>query len=711
MRRNSVRNGMLLLTLAASQAMAAAGDVTLARLRNADHEPQNWLTIGRDLRQDYYSPLSAIDTHNAARLGLAWAYDMQTNRGQEATPLVVDGVMYTSGYTAHVYALDAATGRELWHFRPDIDPRPMRDACCDSVNRGVAVLQGRVYVGSIDGRLHALDAASGRELWSVDTIENHKLPYTVTSAPLIAGRLIVLGNAGGDMGNGGVRGYVSAYDAATGAFKWRCYTVPPAGGRKPETEALRRAAATWPANRATAYPGGATAWDGMTYDPELKLVYFGTGNAAPYDLSRLGTGGGDLLYAASILAVDAASGRLVWHYQTTPRDRFDFDATQKLIRTQMNIGGATRQVLMQANKNGFFYVLDAANGALLAAAPFAHVTWASGIDPATARPAEAPGIAWEKAPAAIYPSAYGAHTWHPMSADPRSGLVYIPVKEQGNVLVNLERNGGSVHAMDGAFATALLTIDSAYDAAALAPLYGKLPAHPGPGMYEVLRAFNPATGNIVWEQRSSSGIAGNDGGVLSTGGDLVIQGHGDGNLAIYDSRNGKLLKSIATGSHIMAAPIAYAVQGVEYIAVQTGLGGAAISTGPIPASSAAHRYDNENRILAFRLDGGAVPLPAPRADPATPKPPQSHASKAEIAAGGALFNANCSGCHVFGPGLTPDLSRLPEGVHAAFRDIVLGGVLAANGMESFADRLTPRDVDSIHAYLIDQQQAAFSAGK
>ena len=331
----------LALSMAPTQTHGAApaakpsrppGDLDAARLLAADKEPQNWFTGGRDKDGTYYSPLTNIDAKNVKDLGFAWQYDLgEPMRGQEATPIVIDGVMYTSGTWGYVYAVDAATGKELWRYDPKPNYFAGRHPCCDLVNRGVAVWKGKVYVASTDGRLHALNAATGKKIWVVDTITDHKLPYSSTGAPQIAGSVVVIGNSGADMGHTAVRGYVSAYDLETGAFKWRFYTVPPAVGKPYENPELAQADKTWDSHRKPEFNGGGTAWDGFAYDPALNLVYFGTANAAPYDLRQLGPAKLDSLFTASILALDATTGRMAWYYQTTPHDSWDYDSVQKLI--------------------------------------------------------------------------------------------------------------------------------------------------------------------------------------------------------------------------------------------------------------------------------------------------------------------------------------------------------------------------------------------
>jgi len=678
---------------------------------------RDWPLAGGDVDGSYYSRLTQIDAHDVQRLGFAWQYDLgEPRRGQEATPLVVDGVMYTSGTWGYVYALDAATGRLLWRYDPHADFFAAREPCCDLVNRGVAVWKGRVYVASVDGRLHALDAATGRPLWNVDTIVDHSRPYSITGAPLIAGKVVVIGNSGADMGHGAVRGYVSGYDLISGALRWRFYTVPPPRGKPVKGAAQVAAARTWDAHRPARFYGGGTAWDGFAYDPKLNLVYFGTGNAAPYDLRELGASPRDALYCASIVALHAGSGRLAWYYQTTPHDSWDYDSTQKLILATLRIRGKARRVIMQASKNGFFYVLDRRTGRLLSAKNYTYVNWASSVDPRTGRPVLTKNANWHAGPRVIYPSWAGGHTWNPMSYDPRTGLVYIPVIDAPSVWVDLAHNGGTVRFIDGFFTTNAIIADDTYHAADVRSLYGPLPSvasveamrHVAP-VRELIRAWDPRKRRVLWQHVTSTGVRGYDGGILSTAGNLVIQGRGSGDLWVYAAHSGKVLARISTGSHIMAAPMTYAVRGRQYVAVQVGYGGAAISAGPIPPSSAAFKYQNVNRIIAFDLGGGAVPKPPRRVAMPFPKPPAQTASAARIHLGEVEFVRECSRCHVFGPSVTPDLRKLSPGLHAEFDAIVLRGLLAPAGMERFDDLLTQADVDDIHAYLIDQSWQAYRA--
>ncbi|MET1028024.1 MAG: PQQ-dependent dehydrogenase, methanol/ethanol family [Dongiaceae bacterium] len=684
-------------------------DVDEARLKAADSEPQNWFTLGRDQNQTYFSPLSTIDAANVGRLGFAWSYDLATDRGQEATPIVVDGVMYTSGTWGYVYAVDAATGKELWTFDPEADPRAARNPCCDLVNRGLAVWKNKVFVASVDGHLHALDAKTGKQIWVADTIVDHDQPYSSTGAVYMAGDLAVIGNSGADMNKGGVRGYVSAYDTESGKLKWRFYTVPGAPGQPYEDPSLQVADKTWDPHRGADYKGGGTVWDGFAYDPDLKLLYFGTANAAPYDQRLLGPTQADALYTATILAVHTDTGRLAWYYQTTPGDHWDFDAVQKLIFADLKIDGTDHQVVMQANKNGYFYVLDRQSGKLLSAKNYTFVNWASGIDMKTGRPIFTKEADWYAGPKNVFPSWAGGHTWPPMSYSPKTGLVYIPAIDAPSVWADLVRNGGKVKFINSFFTVLGIIPDDTYDAKALRADFGPLPAkkkldatRKGKLVREILRAWDPVAQKTVWEHETSSGIRGYDGGVMSTAGNLVFQGRGNGELWIYAADSGKVLKTIQTGSHIMAAPMTYAIGDTQYVAVQVGYGGTGIGVGGMPPSSAAIKYENTNRIIAFKLDGGTVPTPTARGDEPFLKPPANTASASIIDRGEIKFVEQCSRCHAFAPNITPDLRKMPLEVHAQFKNILLKGDFAPLGMESFADILNEADVEAIHGYLIEQ---------
>jgi quinohemoprotein ethanol dehydrogenase len=687
--------------------VAGPAAVDRARLLAADAEPGQWLANGRDWRGGYYSPLTQIDVKTAPRLGFAWAYDLGTARGLEATPVVVDGVMYTSGDWGRVYALDAKTGRELWSFIPDVDGQYGRYACCDVVNRGVAVWKGRVYVGALDGWLYALDARTGRVVWKADTfIERaRKHPATITGAPQVAGDVVVIGQGGADFADG--RGYVTAYDLATGKQRWRFFTVPGDPKKPFEHPEMAVASKTWSPNSLWSSGGGGTAWDAMAYDPTLDLLYVGTGNASPFAWKDRSPGGGDNLYLASILAIHPSTGRLAWHYQEVPGERWDYTATQKMILADLKIGGRTRQVLMQAPKDGFFYVLDRRSGELISAKPYASVNWASGIDLKTGRPMFNPAADYEKGPALVYPSSAGGHNWQPMAFNPKTGLVYIPVIEGAMIFAKGYDLRGRTLAdrwnVNGVFADDYPP--AGFPELGLPSLATVLGGRTFPTRRGVLRAWDPVAGRAVWETPSPSFW---DGGVLSTAGDLVIQGDITGALVVRDAHSGAVIKRIDTGSSIMAAPMTYAVGGVQYVAVMAGFGG-----GPgwaYPPDSAAYRYGNAGRILAFRLDGGATPKPQPFVEQPLPPPPVAMGSAAEIAEGGRLFSAQCSRCHAnVARGLVPDLRRMSAQTHKDFADIVLRGQRIPAGMGRFDDVLGDADVRHIHGYLIDQARLAYAA--
>lgn len=376
--------------------------------------------------------MDQINRGTVSRLGLAWEFDAGTTRGLEATPIVVDGVMYTSGVAGRVYALDASTGKARWSFEPHVDPRATRVACCDSVNRGVAVWHGRVYVAALDGQLYALDAGTGAVLWQRDTLIDHLHGYSSTGAPEVAGEVVVIGNAGGEYD---ARGYISAYGLDDGQFKWRFFTVPDAPGKPYEQPELALAAKTWdPASRWETGGGGAS-WDGMVYNPVLDLLYVGTGNANIYPLAVRSPGGGDNLFTCSILAIHPGTGRLAWHYQEVPGDQWDYDSVQPMVLTRLQIAGVERDVLLHAPKNGFLYVLDRRTGKLLAANPFVKVSWASSVDLESGRPVENPEAAdYSSGAKLVYPATVGAHTWTPMAWSPQAGLLYLSATEAGNII-------------------------------------------------------------------------------------------------------------------------------------------------------------------------------------------------------------------------------------------------------------------------------------
>ena len=404
----------------------AADQVTDSVLSNATDYPENWLTYGQTYAEERFSTLDQISIQNVRGLKLAWSAPLGTKRGLEATPLVVEGVMYVSGPWGKVFALDAQNGNRFWAYDPKVPGAYGQKACCDIVNRGVALYKGSIYVGTLDGRLVALDAKSGLVKWEQQTVDREKA-YTITGAPRVFDGKVFIGNSGAEYG---VRGYVSAYDALTGELVWRFYTVPGDPSEPFEHPELEWAAKTWTGTW-WEYGGGGTVWDAMTYDPQLGLVYIGTGNGSPWNQQHRSPNGGDNLFLSSILALEVETGKLAWHYQTTPGDSWDFTATQQIILADLEIEGAQRRVLMQAPKNGFFYILDRSDGTLLSAEPYVYVNWAKYIDNKTGRPVENDFGRYQNLNSEVFPSPWGGHNWQPMAYNLQTGLVYIPTHEIG----------------------------------------------------------------------------------------------------------------------------------------------------------------------------------------------------------------------------------------------------------------------------------------
>ncbi|MFI4974642.1 MAG: PQQ-dependent dehydrogenase, methanol/ethanol family [Caulobacterales bacterium] len=664
-----------------------------ARILAADSDPGNWMTQGRTYSEQRFSPLDKINTSNVANLGLAWNFELSTNRGVETTPIVVDGTMYVTSSWSLVYALNAKTGELIWKYDPQVNRETGFKACCDVVNRGVAVWNGRVYVATLDGRLVALDAKTGTPAWSVVTVDQSK-PYTITMAPRVVHGKVMVGNSGSEYG---VRGYMSAYDADTGKLLWRFFTVPGDPSKPFENKAMEMAAKTWTGNWWTA-GGGGTPWDSMAYDPETNLLYFGTGNGLPWDEKSRSPSGGDNLFLASIIAVDADTGEYRWHFQTTPGDSWDFDSTQTLTLADLTIGGQPRKVIMQASKNGFFYVLDRATGKLISANNYVPVTWAKGVDPNTGKPIEVGDDRYRKAPTQMFPSSFGGHNWHPMSFSPKTGLVYVPAQE-----------------IPGAFGTdpKFAYVPGQWNTAINTDL-NSLPADPkaAAAMRNSLKGYLIAWDPVAQKERWRAEHKGPwNGGTLATAGDLVFQGTADGHFNAYDAGTGKQLWSADTYTATLAGPITYTVGGDQYVAVGAGFGSAYYLVAGF-ALDQKGTPDN-GRILVYKL-GGSASLPKPNLTKvAFPKPPASTAAPASLAAGHSTFNRYCLVCHGYnaiGGGVIPDLRMSPLiGDAAGFQDVVLGGSRKANGMISFATVLGKDDAEKLRAYIISEANTGYAA--
>jgi quinohemoprotein ethanol dehydrogenase len=550
-------------------------NVTEQRLLNAATEPSQWMTNGGDYQERRFSGLSQINPGNVSQLGLAWFAGFDTNVQQTSTPLYIDGVIYVSTAWSKVYAFDARNGAQLWHYDPRVPASWTPKVCCGLKNRGVAAWNGKIYVGTLDGRLVALDARTGNEVWSTLTIDNSQR-YAITGAPRVVKGRVLIGNAGAEYG---VRGYVGAYDAETGAPLWRFYTVPgnPANGF--ENEAMERAAATW-SGEWWRLGGGGTVWNTIVYDPVTDFVYFGTGNGTPWNQRFRDPGGGDNLYIDSIMAVKLATGEYVWHYQTTPGDRWDYDAISSMTIADLTLGGVQRHVIMQACKNGFFYVLDAATGELLRAQAFTDVNWADGVDMITGRP--------RVRPEALYaagqdfnglPGAQGARSWHPHAYSPQTGLLYIPTQHAYFPWVE-----------DPNYVPTDTGFNLGIFLNAAATYYQNHPGAPS-GFVGYLTAWNPVTGTEVWRGETNQGPTG---GALATAGGLVFHGGGSAQeFRAHDASTGVKLWSTQTRTGVFAGAISYEFDSRQYIAVSVG-------SDPPPGGA-----PNRSRLLVFGLNGTA----------------------------------------------------------------------------------------------------------
>ncbi|SDS34939.1 quinohemoprotein ethanol dehydrogenase [Halopseudomonas xinjiangensis] len=634
-----------------------------------------WLSYGRTRAEQRFSPLKEINQDSVAKLGLAWSIDLDNNRGLEATPLYHDGVLYTSLSWSRVMAVDADSGKILWSFDPEVNKAKGRHACCDAVNRGVALWKGKVYVGTLDGRLIALDAKTGEPVWTKQTTDNSK-PYTITAAPRIVKGMVMIGNGGAELG---VRGYFSAYDAETGEMRWRFYTVPADPSQPVEHPELTEAAKTWSEDTDWSLGGGGTAWDAMAYDPELDLLYVGTGNGSPWNREIRSPGGGDNLFLSSILAIKPDTGRLAWYYQVNPGDTWDFTATQQITLAELEVDGKPRKVLMQAPKNGFFYVLDRESGALISAEKFGKVTWAERIDMATGRPVEVPGARYEKEAVTMWPSPFGAHNWHPMSYSPLTKLVYIPYQEVPGIYSNEGKSYVPKHGFNtGSGSSEITELPRDYTSGALI-------------------AWDPAKQEAAWRVEYPHHW---NGGTLATAGNLVFQGTAAGKFKAYSADAGKELWSFDAQTGVIAGPMTYRHEGEQYVALMAGWGGSAALFGGDAVVATGVR--NVSRMLVFKLDGKAS-LPTLGDVPQSQRTPEPVvASEEDIKAGSDLYAAYCAVCHgtgVVGGGVLPDLRHSPDAVRQAWEAIVLHGAFQSKGMAAFGDSLSEQQARQILTYV------------
>ena len=668
----------------------SVGLIDTQRIVAADEAPGDWLSYGRDYGEQRFSPLTQVNKKTIKDLELAWSFDMYTNRGLEASPIVVDGIMYMTGSWSVVFAVDAVTGEEIWSYDPEVPGDWARKACCDVVNRGVAVYEGAVYIATLDGYLVSLNAETGEVIWRINTIIDRTRAYTITGAPRVANGRVFIGNGGGEFG---VRGYVSAYDTKTGDLDWRFFTVPGDPSKPFEHPEMETAASTWKGGEWWKIGGGGTVWNSIVYDAETDTVFLGVGNGSPWTRTIRSPGGGDNLFLSSIVAVDASTGKMRWYYQTTPGDNWDYTAVQDMMLADMEIDGKKRKVIMQAPKNGFFYVLDRQTGELLRANPYVTVNWASHIDMETGRPVENPDKDFLTGDSQwILPGPLGGHNWQSMSYNPNTGLVYIPALE--NPLVyDVEHDfkaTGRFKYIEGGWNTGI-------EFGRIMEILGEHPdLPPGKGY---ITAFDPLTGKTHWTREHGTHW---NGGTLSTAADLVFQGNGDGYFVAYDAKNGDELWKVNTYTSIIAPPITYSVGGEQYVAIQVGSGGAAGLTEGDIAMPASAKFGNFGRMLVFKLNGGLSIEEPEHWAREIPEPPVIQASAAQIQLGGELYGEVCGFCHgigAYGGPAVPDLRKMSEQTHRMFNEIVLEGVLEDRGMSNFSDRLSQADVDSIYAYI------------
>ena len=674
--------------------------VDAARILASDEPSTEWLSHGRTYDEQRFSRLTQIDAENVSDLGLAWYADLPTKRGIETTPLMADGKLFVTASWGHVLAYDARSGEELWHFDPKVPKDYARHACCDVVNRGVALWGDRVYAGSLDGRLRALDRETGAVVWEVDTRLNDVDSYTITGAPRVVNGMVIIGNGGAEMS---VRGYVTAYDAQTGEEVWRFFTVPgdPAEGFEDETQEW--IAKTWTGEWWKNGKGGGTAWDSFAFDPELNLLYIGVGNAASWNRKVRSPEGGDNLFVSSIVAVDATTGAYKWHYQTTPGDHWDYTATQHMILAEITLEGKQRDVIMQAPKNGFFYVLDRETGELLSAEKFMPVTWATHVDMKTGRPVESPTARNTEVDQLLIPGPSGAHNWHPMSFSPDTGLVYIPAKVSSGVynddVITTKR-------------TTIWTTNYAVEKMIALPdeLTTDERAVTGPALASgVLLAWNPVEQRAEW--RVETGFYSGS-GLLSTKGNVVFQGDLSGHLNAYAADSGQPLWQYPVQGGIMGSPITYSLDGEQYVAVAQGWGGE--SSLPFGAISGPLNYVNISRLLVFKLGAsGALPI-VETVEQVLPAAGLAQTSPETVAEGRSLYNVYCAVCHggnVISGGIVPDLRYRVGALDSAWQAIVYEGVLKENGMPAWKEFLSREEVDAVKAYVVHEANLGHARGE
>lgn len=640
----------------------------------------DWPSVGLDYAETRFSRLKLIDTHNVSELGLVWSHDLESARGVEATPLVVDGIMYVTAPWSVVHAIDVRTGRKLWVYDPKVPRSDSYKGCCDVVNRGVALYKGKVFVGAYDGRLIAINAATGARIWEKDTIVDRSRSYTITGAPRVFNGKVIIGNGGAEFG---VRGYITAYDAETGDQKWRWFTVPGDPAKPFEDESMAKAAKTWdPSGRYWEAGGGGTVWNSMVFDPALNLMYIGTGNGSPWSHRKRSPGGGDNLYLGSIVALDPDTGKYVWHYQETPGDNWDYTSTQDLILADLLIDGRKRKVVMHAPKNGFFFVLDRTSGEFLSAKNFVDVNWATGYD-SKGRPIEDRARRDHEKPYEIVPGPFGGHNWQSMSFNPQLRLAYIPAQHVPLTLgedKSWNKHGSNVpgETMSGVGWNTAMNVNA-------------MPPNSKP--FGRLIAWDPVRQKEVWRQELSSPW---NGGTLTTAGNLVFQGTADGRFVAYNARTGAKLWETPTGTGVVAAPITYAVDGKQYVSIAVGWGGV------YGQSQRATERSTPGVIYTFAVGGKAVMPEFTRYKlgdllAGVPYDP------GQVSDGRALYVSNCVFCHgvpgVDKGGNIPNLGYMPAAYIEHLERFIFNGPATGRGMPDFTGKIRSEDVEKLKAFI------------
>jgi quinohemoprotein ethanol dehydrogenase len=629
----------------------------------------NWLGFGRNYSEQRYSPLDQINTKTVSDLGIEWVMELPKDKSLLATPLVVDGVIYFTASYSVTRAVEAKSGKLLWEF----DPESIKNAGDRLVNmwdqnKGPAFWNGKVIISTIDGRLIGLDAKTGEKIWEKMTIDPRKA-YYITGAPKVFKGKVIIGNGGTE--HTAARGYVTAYNADTGEQEWRFWVVPgnPADGF--ESDAMEMAAKTWNGEW-WKYGGGGNTWHGITYDPEFDQLLIGTGNGSPWNQKVRSPGGGDNLFLCSIVALDADTGDYKWHYQTVPGETWDYNSNMDIILADLKYGGQEIKALMHAPKNGFFYVLNRENGELLSAEKIAKATWASHIDLKTGRPVEIAGARYEDGEQVVWPSPFGAHSWHAMSYNPDTGLVYIPTIEMAGTFRDSGIN--------------LKAFESPKSHVEVGVEFGMEDTPEDWGTAK-LQAWDPIKQERVWEHKLPASW---NPGTMTSKGNLVFEGRADGRFVAYHAETGEPLWSIELGLGISAPPVTYAVDGKQYISLLVGWGGAGTIAGSHAAQHGWKYKVHPRRLYTFSLDGN-VPLPysPPPAFAVPLDPPDFEVDEVLAAQGLKTYSQSCFLCHggsAVSGGMAPDLreSAIPLSA-TAFSEVLIKGALVENGMPRFKD--------------------------